>query len=43
MFCGVLGHMAKECPKSGSRAAKGHAVVAEMSVVTLMVSSETKN
>ena len=43
MFCGASGHLAKECPKSGSRAAKGRAVVAETSVATLTVSSETKN
>ena len=43
MFCGVSGHLAKECPKLGSRAAKGRAVVAETSVTTPTVSSETKN
>ena len=43
MFCGASGHLAKECPKSGSRAAKGRAVVAEMLVATPMVSLETKN
>ena len=43
MFCGVSGHLAKECPKSGSRAAKGRAAVAETSVATPTVSSETKN
>ena len=43
MFCGASGHLAKECPKLGSRAAKGRAAVAETSVATPMVSSETKN
>ena len=43
MFCGASGHLAKECPKSGSRAAKGRAAVTETSVTTPMVSSETKN
>ena len=43
MFCGASGHLAKECPKSGSRAAKGRTAVAETSVATPMVSSETKN
>ena len=43
MFCGALGHLAEECPKSGSRAAKGHAAVTETSVATPTVSSETKN
>ena len=43
MFCGASGHLAKECPKSGSRAAKGRAAVAETSVATPTVSLETKN
>ena len=43
MFCGASGHLAKECPKLGSRAAKGRAMVAESSVATPTVSSETKN
>ena len=43
MFCGASGHLAKECPKSGSREAKGRTAVTETSVTTLTVSSETKN
>ena len=26
LFCGKAGHIAKECPKSSSNAAKGHAI-----------------
>ena len=43
MFCGASGHLAKECHKSGSRAAKGRAAVTETSVATPTVSLETKN
>ena len=43
MFCGASGHLAKECPKAGSRAAKACAAVAETLVATPTVSSEAKN
>ena len=43
MFCSASGHLAKECPKSGSWAAKDCAAVVKMSVATPTVSSETKN
>ena len=43
MFCSASGHLAKECPKSGSQAAKGHVAVAETLVATQTVSSEAKN
>ena len=44
MFCGGSGHKAKECPKSGSRAAKARAAttIAAMSEAKLMASTEAK-
>jgi len=45
MFCGATGHKAKDCPKSGSRAAKARAVTAttmNMSEAKLTASTEAK-
>ena len=43
MFCGNAGHIAKDCPKSSSRASKGCATTTETLEAKLDVSSETKN
>ena len=43
MFCGAAGHLAKECPKLTSCAAKAHAVAAEMPEAKLMASRRQKN
>ena len=42
MFCGAVGHLAKECPKLTSHAAKAHAVAAETSEAKPMASTEAK-
>ena len=42
MFCGAAGHLAKECPKSTSRAAKARAVAAETSEAKPTASTEAK-
>ena len=42
MFCGLAGHMAKDCPKSTSRASKGRTVTTTPEA-KLEVSSEAKN
>ena len=42
MFCGAVGHLAKECPKSTSRAAKAHAIAAETSEAKPTASTEAK-
>ena len=42
MFCGAVGHLAKECPKSTLRAAKACAIAAETSEAKLMASMEAK-
>ena len=44
MFCSGSGHKAKECPKSGSQAAKARAVTttAAMLEAKLMASTEAK-
>ena len=42
MFCGAVGHLAKECPKLTSRAAKARAVAAETSEAKLTASTEAK-
>ena len=42
MFCRAVGHLAKECPKSTSCAAKAHAVAAEMTEAKPTASTEAK-
>jgi aspartyl aminopeptidase len=42
MFCGLTGHIAKDCPKSTSRASKGRTAVTTLDDQP-EVSSETKN
>ena len=42
MFCRAAGHLAKECPKSTSHAAKARAVAAETSEAKPMASMEAK-
>jgi hypothetical protein len=42
MFCGLAGHMAKDCPKSTSHSFKAHTATTATPETQLEVSTETK-